>query len=128
MLKSFAFYAAIQIVRSVHIAVAVVLRNKLSDKKHDFKTAIVVALTNFKGGFTLVLAMMARHGLKSNNVIGDLILFQTVMQLILTHCINGPVVSYMVYKFGLTNVSIFDNEILGDFLDILDTRTKEIMT
>lgn len=126
LLKSLAFYVANQIVRCLQIAVAAMIRNKFFASKHDYKTAIIVVLTNFRGGFTFVLALMARHGLKSNKMIGDVILFHSVMQLILTHCINGPVVKYLVKKFDLNNESIFDNEILGDFLDILDSRTKEI--
>ena len=58
--------------------------------------------------------------------IADLFLFHSVCQIILTHAINIPLIGFMVRKFKLSNECSYDNEMLGDFLQLMDEKTRMI--
>lgn len=122
LLKSLALFVIMQLIRFIQLASCAVIHNKCGAMpKHNFKTVVIGTLTNFKSSFVCVMAMAARYGFReTRQEVGELILFHAVSQTILSDFINVPLVKYLVKKFELTNDNMFDNELLGDFLDQLD--------
>jgi hypothetical protein len=95
---------------------------RLLGLKTSMGNASIISLGTIKGGFNIVLALVARFGLKDKNI-ADLFLFHTVLQLILTNLINMTLIGFIVRKYNLTNETAFDNQMLGEFLDSLDKQT-----
>ena len=122
LLKSLALFVLMQLIRFTILASCAVIHNKCGAlPKHNFKTVLIGTLTNFKSGFVCLMAMAVRYGFsETRREVGELLLFHAVIQSILSDFINVPLVKYLVKKFELTNENMFDNELLGDFLDQLD--------
>jgi hypothetical protein len=107
LLKGIAFYVFSIVLRFALVSLMVPFSNKLG-LKINFGKAALISIGNVKGGFNIVLALIAHYGLPDRKI-ADLILFHAVLQLILSHLINTQLVKLIVRKYQLTNDTTFDN-------------------
>lgn len=97
MLKGLALYAFLHVLRFTLILLMMPLAHKLGLGVTLGKAA-VLTLGSVKGGFNIVLALVAHYNL-SDRKVGDLFLLHAVLQLVLTNLINIPLLGLLVRKF-----------------------------
>jgi NhaP-type Na+/H+ or K+/H+ antiporter len=77
LLKGLALYVFVTTIRFTLIFVSIPLARVLG-LKTGFGNASILSLGGIKGGFNIVLALIARFSIKDENV-GDLFLFHTIL-------------------------------------------------